>query len=139
MAYSPGSRITSRHLCYWAVLALQNDQSAGKKKTARISRAGVYIKPLLMQCALCAIRAKTNLEIANRYNAIKKRRGHKKAIIAIARMPLCATCNILKKNEHYNAELYRQSDKPLVQREVTVEQALYIVQRQGRLVINPTT
>jgi hypothetical protein len=48
----------------------------------------------LVQCALCAIRTK-----ANRYNAIKKRRGHKKAIIAIARMLLTAIYNILKKNE----------------------------------------
>jgi transposase len=81
---------TSRHLCSWAGLAPQNGQSAGKKKTTRISRAGVYIKPLLVQCALCAIRSKKHPEIANRYNAIKKRRGHKKAIIAIARMLLTA-------------------------------------------------
>jgi len=103
---------TSRHLCSWAGLAPQNDQSAGKKKTTRISRAGVYIKPLLVQCANCAIRSKTNPEIANRYNAIKKRRGHKKAIIAIARMMLTAIYNILKKNEPYNAELYRKADAP---------------------------
>ena len=40
---------TSKHLCSWAGLTPQNDQSAGKKKTTRISRAGVYIKPLLVQ------------------------------------------------------------------------------------------
>jgi transposase len=125
---------TSRHLCSWAGLAPQNDQSAGKKKTTRISRAGAYIKPLLVQCALAAIRAKANPEIANRYNAIKKRRGHKKAIIAVARMLLTAIYNMLKKNEPYNAELYRQSVKPPVQREVTVEQAIFILQRQGYLV-----
>jgi transposase len=125
---------TSRHLCSWAGLAPQNDQSAGKKKTTRISRAGVYLKPLLVQCALTAIRSKKHPEVANRYNAIKKRRGHKKAIIAIARMLLTAIYNILKKNEPYNAELYRQSDKPPIQREVTVEQAIFILQRQGYLV-----
>jgi hypothetical protein len=125
---------TSRHLCSWAGLAPQNDQSAGKKKTTRVSRAGTYIKPLLVQCALAAIRSKNNPEIANRYNAIKKRRGHKKAIIAIARMLLTAIYNILKKNEPYNAELYRQADKPPVTREVSVEQAIFILQRQGYLV-----
>jgi len=125
---------TSRHLCSWAGLTPQNDQSAGKKKTTRISRAGVYIKPLLVQCALNAIRCKSNPEIANRYNAIKKRRGHKKAIIAVARMMLTAIYNILKKNEPYNAELYRKADKPPVQRVVTVEQAVFILQRQGYLV-----
>jgi transposase len=127
---------TSRHLCSWAGLTPQNDQSEGKKKTTRISRAGAYIKPLLVQCALAAIRSKENPEIANRYSAIKKRRGHKKAIIAVARMLLTAIYNILKKNEPYNAELYRTSDKPPVQREVTVEQAIFILQRQGYLVTN---
>ena len=125
---------TSRYLCSWAGLAPQNDQSAGKKKTTRISRAGVYLKPLLVQCALTAIRKKSNPEIANRYNAFKKRRGHKKAIIAIARLLLTAIYNILKKNEPYNAELYRKSDKPPVQREASVEQAIFILQRQGYLV-----
>lgn len=129
---------TSRHLCSWAGIAPQNDQSAGKKKTTRISRAGVYIKPLLVQCANCAVRSKANPEIANRYNAIKKRRGHKKAIIAIARMLLTAIYNILKKNEPYNAELYRNANKPPVQREVTVEQAIFILQRQGYLVTSST-
>ena len=58
----------------------------------------------------------------------------KKAIIAIARMLLTAIYNILKKNEPYNADLYRKSDLPPVQREVTVEQAIFILQRQGYLV-----
>ncbi len=129
---------TSRHLCSWAGLTPQNDQSAGKKKTTRISRAGVYIKPLLVQCANAAIKAKKNPEIANRYNAIKKRRGHKKAIIAIARMLLTAIYNILKKNEPYNADLYHKSDNPPIKREVTVEQAIFILQRQGYLVSNST-
>ena len=65
---------TSKHLCSWAGLTPQNNESAGKKKTTRISRAGAYIKPLLVQCALCAIRKKSNPEIRNRYLAIKKRR-----------------------------------------------------------------
>ena len=129
---------TSRNLCSWAGLAPQNDQSAGKKKTTRISRAGTYIKPLLVQCALTAIRKRSNPEIANRYNAIRKRRGHKKAIIAIARMMLTAIYNILKKNEPYNAELYHNSDKPPVQREVSVEQAIFILQRQGYRVTTAT-
>lgn len=125
---------TSRNLCSWAGLAPQNDQSAGKKKTTRISRAGVYIKPLLVQCALAAIKSNKHPEVRNRYQTIKKRRGHKKAIIAIARMLLTAIYNIIKKDEPYNAELYRKSDCPPIQREVTVEQAIFILQRQGYLV-----
>ena len=129
---------SSKHLCSWAGLTPQNNESAGKKKTTRISRAGAYIKPLLVQCALCAIRAKRNPEIRNRYLSIKKRRGHKKAIIAIARMLLTAIYNILKKNEPYNAELYHKADVPPAHRSVSIEEAVFILQRQGYL-ITPCT
>ena len=127
---------TSKHLCSWAGLTPQNDQSAGKKKTTRISRAGVYIKPLLVQCALAAIKSKKkHPEIYNRYAALKKRRGHKKAIIALARMLLTAIYNMLKKKEPYNSELYAHSyDTPPEHRAVSVEEAIFILQRQGYIV-----
>ena len=128
---------TSKHLCSWAGLTPQNNESAGKKKTTRISRAGAYIKPLLVQCALCAIRKKSNPEIRKRYLNLKKRRGHKKAMIAIARMLLTAVYNILKKNEPYNAQLYLQSDQPPAHREVSVNEAIFILQRQGYLITAP--
>lgn len=130
---------SSKHLCSWAGLTPQNNESAGKKKTTRISRAGAYIKPLLVQCALCAIRAKSNPEIRNRYLNIKKRRGHKKAIIAIARMLLTAIYNILKKNEPYNPELYAHINTPPEHRAVSVEEAIFILQRQGYLVTPSAT
>ena len=126
---------TSKHLCSWVGLTPQNNESAGKKKTTRISRAGDYIKPLLVQCALAAIKSKNNPEIRNRYLNIKKRRGHKKAIIAIARMLLTAIYNILKKNEPYNSELYAHcNNTPPEHRAVSVEEAIFILQRQGYLV-----
>jgi len=130
---------SSKHLCSWAGLAPQNNESAGKKKTTRISRAGAYIKPLLVQCALCAIRAKQFPEVRRRYLALKKRRGHKKAIIAIARMLLTAVYNMLKKNEPYDPELYCKDDRPPAHREVYVEEAVYILQRQGYLVTAPSS
>jgi transposase len=129
---------TSKHLCSWAGLTPQNNESAGKKKTTRISRAGAYIKPLLVQCANAIIKSSKHPEIRNRYLALKKRRGHKKALIAIARMMLTAIYNILKKNEPYNAELYYISDKPPTHREVSVEQAIFILQRQGFRVTAPS-
>lgn len=127
---------TSKHLCSWAGLAPQNDQSAGKKKTTRISRAGVYLKPILVQCALAAIKStKKHPEIVKRYNSLKKRRGHKKAVIAIARTLLTVIYNIIKKKEPYKAELYAHSyDTPPKQRTVSVEEAIHILQRQGYIV-----
>lgn len=129
---------SSKHLCSWAGLTPQNQESAGKKKTTRIGRGGRYMKPLLVQCALSAVKAKNNPEIRARYLSLKKRRGHNKAIIAIARMLLTAIYNILKKNEPYNAELYRRIDKPPANREVTVNEAIFILQRQGYLITEPT-
>ena len=98
----------SEHLCSWAGLTPQCNESAGKKKSVHISRAGVYIKPLLVQCANNAIRDKSCPYFKLRYNAIKKRRGHKCAIIAIARTLLTCIYQMLSKNEPFNYEIYEQ-------------------------------
>ena len=74
---------------------------------------------------------KKHPEIRNRYLRLKKRRGHKKTIIAIARMLLTALYHMLKNGENYNAELYRKSYLPPVDREITVEQAIIIARNQG--------
>ncbi|MFZ3172612.1 MAG: transposase [Carboxydocellales bacterium] len=100
---------SAKHLCSWAGLAPSNDQSAGKKKSVRISRAGVYIKPLLVQCANAAIKDKKFPHYRTRYEAIKHRRGHKRAIIAIARMLLTAIYHMLSTGELFNPALYEKS------------------------------
>ncbi|MEG6522285.1 IS110 family transposase [Desulfotomaculum sp. 1211_IL3151] len=122
---------TAKQLCSWAGLTPTNNESAGKKKSVRISRAGCYIKPLLVQCATAVVKSEKHPEIRNRYLRLKKRRGHKRAIIAIARMLLTAIYNILKKKEPYNAELYTKSDALPVNREITVEQAILLAKSQG--------
>jgi transposase len=99
---------SAKHLCSWAGLAPSNDQSAGKKKSVRISRAGVYIKPLLVQCANAAINDKSFPHYRARYEAIKHRRGHKRAIIAIARMMLTAIYHMLSNGEFFNMALYEK-------------------------------
>lgn len=49
---------SSKRLCCWTGLTPGNNESAGKKKSVRISRAGVYLKPALVQVAHAAV--KTN-------------------------------------------------------------------------------
>ena len=122
---------TAKHLCSWAGLTPTNNESAGKKKSVRVSKAGCYIKPLLVQCATAIVKSEKHLEIRNRYLRIKKRRGHKKAILAIARMLLTAIYNMLKNKEPYNAELYKKSDVFPVDREITIDQAILLAQNQG--------
>lgn len=122
---------SAKHLCSWAGLTPTNNESAGKKKSVRVSKAGCYIKPLLVQCANSVVKSEKHPEIRNRYLRLRKRRGHKKAIIAIARMLLTALYNMLSKKEPYNAELYRKSDVLPAEREITVEQAILIAKFQG--------
>lgn len=127
---------TAKHLCSWAGLVPQNAESAGKKKTTRVSRAGAYIKPLLVQCALTVCNSDKHPEIKSRYLALKKRRGPKKAIIAICRMLLTAVYAILKKKEAYNSNLYRKVVSIPSNRSLSVEQALAFVKRHGYLVVD---
>ena len=126
-----GAFPSAKHLCSWAGLTPTNNESAGKKKSVRVSKAGCYIKPLLVQCANAVVKSEKHPEIRNRYLRLRKRRGHKKAIIAIARTLLTALYNMLKKNESYNPDLYRKSDIIPVDREITVEQAIILAKFQG--------
>lgn len=128
---------TAKHLCSWAGLTPTNNESAGKKKSVRISRAGVYIKPLLVQCANAVVTSKKHPEIRNRYLSIKKRRGHKKAIVAIARMLLTSLFHMLKNGEFYDAERYKKANQLPANRELTVKQAIAFVKKQGFSVIGP--
>ena len=68
---------------------------------------------------------------------LKKRRWFKKTVIAIARMLLSAIYNIFKKSKPYNPNLHRKADLPPAHREVSVDQAIFILQRQGYLITAP--
>jgi len=130
---------TSKQLCSWAGLTPQNQESAGKKKTTRIARAGAYLKPLLVQIALAVSSSDKHIELKSKYQALKKRRGGKKATIAIARKLLTAAWHMLSKNEAYNAELYHNVDKPPASRELTTAQAIALLRRKGFVIVDEET
>lgn len=125
---------TSKQLCSWAGLTPQNQESAGKKKTTRIGRAGAYLKPLLVQIALAVGNSDKHVELKSKYQSLKKRRGGKKAVIAIARKLLTAIWHILSKNESYNAELYHKSDKPPKERILSTKQAIALLCSRGFII-----
>ena len=89
-------------LASWAGLAPGCNESAGKKKSVKISRAGVYLKPALVEVAHCAVKDKTNPYYANKFNVLSKRRGKKRAYIAIARKILVAIYHMLSTGELFN-------------------------------------
>ena len=126
---------TSKRLCSWAGLTPQNQESAGKKKTTRIGRAGAYLKPLLVQCTFAVSKSEKHPEFKNKFQSLKKRRGGKKAVIAIARKLLTAIWHILEKKEAYNAELYQKADKPPKSRELTPQQAFDLLRRKGFVIL----
>lgn len=128
---------TAKHLTSWAGLTPQNNESAGKKKTTRIGKAGAYIKPLLVQVALAASRSDKHPEMKAKHLILKKRRGGKKATIAIARKILTAIYHMLLKGEAYNPCLYAREDKPPASRQITAEQALLLVAKMGFVIVNP--
>ena len=111
-------------LTSWAGLAPCNDQSAGKKKSTKISRAGGYLKPILVQCALAAIRNKNFPPFSSCYLALKKRRGHKKAIIAVARKMLAILFTLLSQNKPYDPAVYLEALDKHPSKATSLEQQL---------------
>lgn len=84
-------------LACWAGLSPANNASAGKKKTTKVGNGGHYLKPLLVQCSLAAVKStKKDPYFRYKYETLKKRRGHKKAIIAIARKMLVAIYHMIR-------------------------------------------
>ena len=131
---------SAKHLCSWAGLTPQNNESAGKKKTTRIGKAGQYIKPLLIQCAMAASnpRSEKHPEIRAKYQQIKKRRGTKKARVAIARRLLTAIYQMLLKDEPYAPFIAPAKESIPKSRVLSPEQALAMLRAKGYFIEDAT-
>ena len=128
---------TSKRLCCWAGLTPGSNESAGKKKSVRITRAGVYLKPALVQCAHAAVKSNKSPYYKKKYESLVKRRGKKRAIIAIARMILTAIFQMLTTRETWNpCDLYK-IDMPEAllekQKQKAIKQAQKLLIREGLL------
>ena len=128
---------SSKRLCCWAGLTPSSNESAGKKKSVRITRAGVYLKPALVQVAHAAVKSDKSPYYKQKYERIMKRRGKKRAIIAIARMILTAIYQMLSTGEAWNpTDLYKiDIPEPLKekQKEKAIKQAKKLLIREGIL------
>ena len=122
---------TAKNLVSWAGCCPRNDQSDRKIKSTRISRAGSYIKPVLVQIANALIKSKKHPEFTDRYRRIKARRGHKKAIIAICRMLLTAIWHILSDLKPYTADGFLDPRPVNESRVLTTSQALNLLKQRG--------
>ena len=125
---------TDKHLVSWAGCCPRNDQSNFKIKSTRISRAGSYLKPVLVQVANALIKSKKHPEILERYRRIKSHRGHKKAIIAVCRMLLTAIWHILSDLKPYTAEGYLAPRPVKEEKILTISQALNLLKLRGYVI-----
>ena len=111
------SQFSNHHrLSKWAGLSPSQNESAGKKKSVRISKAGVYLKPCLVEIAHAAIKCKDNPYYTIKFDKIRKRRGKKRAYIAIARKILVAIYHMLSTGEIFNPTDLADVETPVEQR-----------------------
>lgn len=126
---------TSKRLCCWAGLVPGSNESGGKKKSVRITRAGVYLKPALVQCAHAAVKSKKSTYYKKKYESLTKRRGKKRAIVAIARMILTAIYQMLSTGEAWNPSDLYKIDMPEAlaekQKAKAIKQAMKLLEREG--------
>ena len=113
-------------------------KSAGKKKSVKITRAGVYIKPMLVQVAHAAVKCTSQPYYKVKYESIARRRGKKRAIIAIARMILTAIYHMFCTGEVFNPTDLRQIDMPKELKKKNVANAIRLLKQQGVLPENFT-
>ena len=123
----------SRSLSCWAGLSPANNESARKKKSTKIGKGGHYLKPLLVQCALASLKStRKQPYFYHKYQTLKKRRGHKKAIIAIARKMLVSIYHMIRDDMDFLPVDFEQT---VVQRqrpnELNLEKVVAFLGEQG--------
>ena len=99
-----------------------------------ISRAGSYLKPVLVQVANALIKSKSHPEFVDRYRRIKSHRGHKKAIIAICRMLLTAIWHILSDLKPYTSDGFLSKRPVIKEKKLTTSQALNLLKLHGYVI-----
>ena len=91
---------TAGHLVSWAGMCPRLDESAGRKRSKRLRKGAVWLKPVLVQAALSVTKVK-NSSMRVRYLSLTPRLGHKKAIIAVAAAMLRVVYHMLKDGTFY--------------------------------------
>jgi transposase len=91
---------SSAHLASWAGLCPGNNQSAGKRRSGRMSDGNRWLKGTLNQCAWAASRKKDSY-FAAQHRRIASRRGVKRATMAVAHAQLCICWELLRQGQCY--------------------------------------
>jgi len=104
---------THRQIAAMAGVCPGNYISAGKRLKNRSRQGNPYLKTALVQAACSAINVKGSYYQA-KYVRLKQRRGHKRAIVAIAHTLLVTVYYMLKRGEAYRelgSHLFAKEEK----------------------------
>ena len=91
---------TSGHLSSWAGLCPGNNESAGKRLSGRTRSGNAWLCGTLGDCATAAARSK-NTYIAERHRRLQRRRGRKRAKVAVSRTILESAWWLMSKDIDY--------------------------------------
>lgn len=92
---------TDENLISWAGLCSRLDKSAGKYRSKRLRQGGQWLKDSLIQAAWAAIKDRDSYFHA-KFQRIQRRRGSKKAIVAVAASMLRAIYHMLANAETFS-------------------------------------
>ena len=92
---------SANHLASWSGMCPGNNESAGKRFSGKTRKGSKWLRACLTESAEAAARTKGTY-FAAQYARIKSRRGHKKAIVAVAHSILIIAYHILKDGQPYN-------------------------------------
>jgi transposase len=87
-------------LASWAGLAPGNHERAGRQRSGRTRKGNVWLRTILVQAAQAAAHTKDTALVA-RYRRIAARRGHKKAIVALAHALLVIIYHVIARRQPY--------------------------------------
>jgi len=91
---------TVGHLTSWAGLCPGQNESAGKRGKSNIRPGNPYLRSALVEAAIAATCAKDSY-FREKYYRLKARRGHKRAVVAVAHKILTAIYYVLSSNTPY--------------------------------------
>lgn len=89
-----------RRFAAWAGLCPGNHESAGKKKKVGIRKGNLFLKSILVQAASSAVKT-TGTFYQAKFFRLNKRRGYKRAIVAVAHAMLIAIYHMIRDNKPY--------------------------------------
>lgn len=91
----------AERLASWVGLCPGNNESAGKRRSTRISKGNAYAKKILCQCAYSACKS-NHLKFKNYYQRISRNRGGKRATVAVAHLITRIIYHMMLRNEVYH-------------------------------------